>query len=67
MYESGVVASHDWPTSVALAMAAAAIEIGDKNADVWIQRSQQDAAAAGSVLEQAIADVYRGETCVRVR
>ena len=54
-----MVASHDWPTSVALAMAAAAIEIGDASADVWIQRSQQDAAAAGSVLEQAIADVYR--------
>ena len=59
VYELGVIASHDWPTSVALGMSAAAIEIGDKSADVWIQRSQQGASAAGSVLEQAIADVYR--------
>ena len=59
VYERGVRASHDWPTSVALAMAAAAIEMGDNSADLWIERSQQGASAAGSVLEQAVSDVYR--------
>ena len=58
-YEAGVRASHDWPTSIALAMAAAAIEMGDSDAELWIERSQQGATASGSVLEQAIADVYQ--------
>ncbi len=59
VYERGVRASHDWPMSVALAMAAAAVEMGDRSADLWIERSQLGAAAAGSVLEQAVSDVYR--------
>lgn len=59
VYERGVTASHDWPTSIAVAMAAAAIEMGDSSADMWIDRSQQDAAASGSILEQAISDIYR--------
>ncbi len=59
VYERGVRASHDWPTSVALAMAAAAIEMGDKSADLWIDRSQQCASVSGSVLEQAVSDIYR--------
>ena len=58
VYEDGARASHDWPTSVALAMAGAAIEMGDKTADLWIERSRDGALAAGSVLEQAISDVY---------
>jgi class 3 adenylate cyclase len=59
VYERGVRASHDWPTGVALAMAAAAIEMGDSSADVWIERSQHCASVSGSVLEQAVSDVYR--------
>ncbi|MEY2523947.1 MAG: hypothetical protein QOJ66_2512 [Ilumatobacteraceae bacterium] len=59
VYERGARASHDWPTSVAVAMAGAAIEMGDKTADVWIERSRDGATAAGSVLEQALSDVYR--------
>jgi class 3 adenylate cyclase len=58
-YDHGVRASHDWPTTVALAMAAAAIEIGDDSADAWIERAWQGAAASGSILEQAVSDVYR--------
>jgi class 3 adenylate cyclase len=59
LYERGVRASHDWPTGIALALAAAAIEMGDNAADLWIDRAQQDAVVAGSVLEQALSDVYR--------
>ncbi len=59
VYRLGVRASHDWPTSVALAMAAAAVELGDDSSGMWIERSQECAASAGSVLEHAIADVYR--------
>jgi class 3 adenylate cyclase len=59
VYERGARASHDWPTSVAVAMAGAAIEMGDKTADVWIERSRDGATAAGSVLEQALSEVYR--------
>ena len=59
VYERGARASHDWPTSVALAMAGAAIEMGDNTADLWIERSADGAGAAGSILEQAISDVYR--------
>jgi len=59
VYERGARASHDWPTSVAVAMAGAAIEMGDKTADLWIERSRDGATAAGSVLEQALSDVLR--------
>jgi class 3 adenylate cyclase len=59
VYQLGVRASHDWPVSVALVMAAAAIELGDASADLWLERSQEAATATGSVLEQAITDVYR--------
>ena len=58
-YDQGVRASHDWPTSIALAMAAAAIELGDIAADRWIECSRDAAAAAGSELERAVSDVYR--------
>jgi class 3 adenylate cyclase len=40
-------------------MAAAAIEVGDPAATAWIARAEASAEMAGSVLEQAIADVYR--------
>lgn len=59
VYQSGVRASYDWPVSIALVMAVAAIELGDSTTDAWIERSQESATAAGSVLEQAITDVYR--------
>ena len=59
VYHLGVRASQDWPVSVALAMAAAAIELGDRGADEWLDRSQEGASSTGSVLEQAITDVYR--------
>jgi class 3 adenylate cyclase len=58
IYEIGVRATHDWPISIGLAMAAGAIELGDSSADLWLERAKQSAATAGSVLEQAIADVY---------
>ena len=59
VYDLGIRVSNDWPTSVALGMAAAAIELGDDAADLWIERSHEAASASGSVLEQAMADVYR--------
>jgi class 3 adenylate cyclase len=59
LYERGIRASNDWPTSIALVMTAAAIELGDHDADLWMERSHESAAAAGSMLEQAISDVYR--------
>ena len=59
VYEHGVRASHDWPTSLAVAMAAAAIEMGDNSADLWIERAHSGASASGSVLEQAVSEVYR--------
>ena len=59
VYRLGVRASHDWPVSLALVMTAAAIELGDPAVDQWIERSQEAATATGSVLEQAIVDVYR--------
>jgi class 3 adenylate cyclase len=59
VYQLGVVASHDWPISIPLVMAAAAIELGDTGADLWVERSLLAAQSAGSVLEQAIADIYR--------
>jgi class 3 adenylate cyclase len=58
-YQQGIVASHDWPISVPLVMAAAALELGDNDADRWIERSHEAASAAGSMLEQAIADICR--------
>ena len=67
MYQLGVRASHDWPVSVALVMAAAAIELGDPSVDLWIERSQEAATATGSVLEQAITDVYRSAARVQPR
>jgi class 3 adenylate cyclase len=39
-------------------MSAAAVELGDTAAELWIERSRQAAQSAGSVLEQAIADIY---------
>jgi len=59
IFEQGVVASHDWPTGIALAMAAAAIEMRDSSADLWIERSRDSAVAVGSLLEQAISSVYQ--------
>jgi class 3 adenylate cyclase len=59
IYQGGLRASNDWPTSVALAMAAAAIELGDSAADTWIERAEESATSAGSVLELALADIYR--------
>ena len=59
VYRLGVRASSDWPTSVALAMAAAAIDLGDDTADLWLERSRQSESAAASTLEQALYDVYR--------
>lgn len=58
VYERGVRASHDWPVGLPLALAAAAIELGDSTTDLWIARSQEAATASGSVLEQAITDIY---------
>ncbi|MEY2400872.1 MAG: hypothetical protein QOJ08_983, partial [Ilumatobacteraceae bacterium] len=59
LHDLGIRASNDWPTSIALVMAAAAIELGDDSADLWLERSQDSASAAGSMLEQALSDVYR--------
>jgi class 3 adenylate cyclase len=59
VYELGVRASNDWPTSVALVMTSAAIELGDSSTDLWIERAQESASEAGSILEQAVLDVYR--------
>jgi class 3 adenylate cyclase len=59
VYELGVRASNDWPTSIALVMTSAAIELGDSATDLWIERAQESASEAGSILEQAILDVYR--------
>jgi class 3 adenylate cyclase len=58
-YQQGIVASHDWPISVPLVMAAAALELGDSDAERWIERSHEAAGSAGSMLEQAIADICR--------
>jgi class 3 adenylate cyclase len=59
MYHTGVRASHDWPTSIALSMAAGAIELGEDTADAWLARAQESALVAGSFFEQALVDVYR--------
>jgi class 3 adenylate cyclase len=40
-------------------MTSAAIELGDSTADLWIERAQSSATEAGSILEQALLDVYR--------
>jgi class 3 adenylate cyclase len=40
-------------------MASAAIELGDDTADVWIDRAEQSATSAGSVLELAMIDLHR--------
>ena len=55
VYQLGVRASHDWPTSVALAMAAAAIELGD-SVRRRLDRARPGVGCriAGSVLEQAL-------------
>ncbi|MEY2445725.1 MAG: hypothetical protein QOE00_2305 [Ilumatobacteraceae bacterium] len=58
-YQRGCRASNDWPISVALTMASAAIELGDDTADVWIDRAEQSATSAGSVLELAMVDLHR--------
>ncbi len=58
-YQTGVRASQDWPNSVALMMAAAAIELGDASASTWLDRAQESAVASGSYFEQALVDVYR--------
>ena len=59
VYQMGVRATHDWPISIALAMAAAAIELGDDTRRFVDRALAGGASAAGSVLEQAIVDVYR--------
>ena len=64
LFDRGVPAGHSWRamtgrSALPLVMAAAAIELGDSAADRWIERSHEAATAAGSVLEQAIADIYR--------
>jgi class 3 adenylate cyclase len=58
-YQAGVRASQDWPTCVALSMAAAAIELGDDSTTEWLERAEESAMAAGSYFEQALVDVYR--------
>ena len=58
-YQQGIRASNDWPTSLALTMAAAAIELVDNSVDLWFERSQESASASGSTLEQALLEVYR--------
>ena len=58
-YRVGVRATNDWPTSVALTISAAAMELGDRTAGDWIEAAQESATASGSVLEQALLDVYR--------
>jgi class 3 adenylate cyclase len=58
-YDAGVRASQDWPTSIALSMAAAAIELGDDTADAWLTRAEESAVIAGSFFEQALVDIYR--------
>ena len=42
---AAVRASYDWPIGIALAMAAAAIELGDDTADMWIERAEESAAS----------------------
>ncbi|MEP7111719.1 MAG: adenylate/guanylate cyclase domain-containing protein [Ilumatobacteraceae bacterium] len=59
VYQAGVRSSQDWPTSVALSMAAAAIELGDDSADAWLTRAEESAVSAGSYFEHALVDVYR--------
>ncbi len=59
VYERGVRASFDWPLGISLLMAAGAIELGDGSAEAWIQRAEQSATQAGSILEQALLRVQR--------
>jgi class 3 adenylate cyclase len=59
VYQAGVRSSQDWPTSVALSMAAAAIELADDSADEWLGRAQESAVSAGSYFEHALVEVYR--------
>ncbi|HEY7627910.1 MAG TPA: adenylate/guanylate cyclase domain-containing protein, partial [Ilumatobacteraceae bacterium] len=58
LYDRGVRASNDWPLGIALAMAAAAIELGDPSVELWLARAHESATSAGSVLEIAVADLY---------
>lgn len=58
IYERGVRASNDWPLSMAVSMASAAIELGDPSVEQWLERAHESAMNAGSVLEIAMADLY---------
>jgi class 3 adenylate cyclase len=59
VHEANVSASYDWPIGIASTMAAAAIELGDNSAEMWLGHAEQAAARAGSVLEQALLHVHR--------
>ena len=59
VHDANVSASYDWPIGIASTMAAAAIELGDPSAEMWIEHAEQAAARAGSVLEQALLHVHR--------
>jgi class 3 adenylate cyclase len=37
----------------------AAIELGDDSADMWVERAEESATSAGSVLEMAMVDLHR--------
>ena len=55
----GVEASFDWPLGLPLLLAAAAMEVGDRSVEQWIDRAELSATESGSVLEQALVDVSR--------
>lgn len=55
----GVEASFDWALGLPLLLAAAAMELGDRSVEEWIQRAEHTAVESGSVLEQALVDVAR--------
>jgi len=58
VHEHGIRASYDWPIGISLTMAAGAIELGDRQAEEWIQSAKVSAASAGSMLEQALLAVH---------
>ncbi|HSB87218.1 MAG TPA: adenylate/guanylate cyclase domain-containing protein, partial [Ilumatobacteraceae bacterium] len=66
IYGRGVRASNDWPLSIALTMASAAIELGDPSVERWLERSQESGTNAGSVLEIAVADLYRARAAFAI-
>jgi len=58
-YHRGIRASYDWPLAIALLLACAAIELGDRSAEMWLDLADEGAGRAGSVLEQALLRVER--------